>query len=574
MVYPVFEIKSISDRCQRDIDKYKNEILKGDNTIIQQLGLQLVTDINQLNTKEKMQQCIDVLKNKMQEISGKDMSDFNYSHDIKTYDDSTKNKLWIIRTYIFYQLLIFATLIMTNKDIYNSVFPQQSRTFRPDVTAELPNFKMGIFGSITPTSDIDIGIQYSGEKENFVALDYVVSIFEDMFIQFLGRTSLDLDIETYGDMMTLPNLELHDEQHADVFYLNTFDFVVGDFIEMLPYVGASILRNYITAYQDLGYSNEELKEKIKNFNWDEAFDYFYDISPKFKKIYDSYSQQLYGRDQWKEEAKNMVLDYFGNPYEDSRKKYYQYVKEAEESLQKVKGLIFHHKENLTDHIETNDILTIMKNIAKSLVYRAESYTCAPTVLHVVRVLQANKDSPLDYDTTVPVCIFPDKEAICELGSFGYIISMMEQLGYIYRFQITYCDRLLKKDGNCDKNDHFNKEKCEAKSKKYTDRLNDAIKLYNSNLINNIKKDKQKRSSTNSNSAETVQNEFKNSNLKSNPFDEEEDGPQGEEKMSSNSEGKQNGGKRNRKTKRRYKNKKKTKRRKHSSRKIRKHKTKK
>ena len=56
--------------------------------------------------------------------------------------------------------------------------------------------------------------------------------------------------------------------------------------------------------------------------------------------------------------------------------------------------------------------------------------------------------------------------------------------------------------------------CEAKSKKYTDRLNDAIKLYNSNLINNIKKDKEKRSFTNSNSAETVRNEFKNSNLKS------------------------------------------------------------
>lgn len=567
MVYPVFEIDSISDRCQKDIDKYKKEILKGDNTIIGQLGLQLVTDMNQLNTKEKMQQCMNVLKNKMEEISGKNMSDFNYSHHIKTYDDTTKNKLWIIRTYIFYQLLIFATLIMTNKDIYNSVFPQQSRTFRPDITEELPNFKMGIFGSITPTSDIDIGVQYSGEKENFVALDYVVSIFEDMFIQFLGRSSLDLDIETYGDMMTLPNLELHDEKHDDVFYLNTIDFEVTDFIEMLPYVGASILRNYITAYQDLGYSNQKLIEKINNFNWDEAFDYFYDISPKFKKIYDSYSQQLYGRDEWKKEAQNMVLDYFSNSYEVSRQKYYQYVKEAEQSLQKVKGLIFHHKENLTDHIERKDILPIMTNIAKSLVYRAESYTCAPTVLHVVRVLQANKDSPLDYDTTIPVCIFPDKEAICELGSFGYIISMMEQLGYIYRFQITYCDRLLKKDGNCDKNDHFNKEKCEAKSKKYTDRLNDAIKLYNSNLINNIKKDKQKRSSTNSSSVKTVQDEFKNSNLKSNPFDE-----QGvEEEKTGNS---LTGGKRNRKTKRRYKNKKKTKRRKHSSRKIRNKKTKK
>ena len=77
--------------------------------------------------------------------------------------------MWIIRTYVFYELLIFLSITLTNKEIYNKIYDDTGKgtendnilNFRQDISSELNNFKMGIYGSLTPTSDIDIGIQYS-----------------------------------------------------------------------------------------------------------------------------------------------------------------------------------------------------------------------------------------------------------------------------------------------------------------------------------------------------------------------------------------------------------------------------
>jgi predicted nucleotidyltransferase len=75
---------------------------------------------------------------------------------------------------------------MNNESLFNDVYSKNSqivptRIFRGDVKPELENYKMGIFGSLTPTSDIDIGVQYSGEIIGLIGLSYIVSIFEDLF---------------------------------------------------------------------------------------------------------------------------------------------------------------------------------------------------------------------------------------------------------------------------------------------------------------------------------------------------------------------------------------------------------
>jgi len=107
----------------------------------------------------------------------------------------------------------------------------------------------------------------------------------------------------------------------------------------------------------------------------------------------------------------------------------------------------------------------MKNIAHALVYRAESYTCAPTVMHVVRVLQANKDNPNKYVNLQPGYCLTNKftDAYCNIGIFGYLMSMYEQLGYIYRFHLNYCET----------ND-YNEIKCDKKYEKYNYRFKHAI----------------------------------------------------------------------------------------------------
>jgi hypothetical protein len=115
----------------------------------------------------------------------------------------------------------------------------------------------------------------------------------------------------------------------------------------------------------------------------------------------------------------------------------------------------------------------MQKISHALVFRAESYTCAPTIMHVVRVLQASKDLQEKYKTITPTwCTkYPaiaDETVICKIGRFGYLMSMLEQLGYMYRFHLTYCND----------NDHKDSEKCNKKIDKYQKRLNDAIMRYN------------------------------------------------------------------------------------------------
>jgi hypothetical protein len=96
------------------------------------------------------------------------------------------------------------TEMMNDEGLFNEVYQYSTsngitprRFFRKDIVAELKNYKMGIFGSITPSSDIDLGVQFSGFN-SLVGLAYVVSVFEDSFLIFTGKSSLKFDIETYA----------------------------------------------------------------------------------------------------------------------------------------------------------------------------------------------------------------------------------------------------------------------------------------------------------------------------------------------------------------------------------------
>ena len=92
----------------------------------------------------------------------------------------------------------------------------------------------------------------------------------------------------------------------------------------------------------------------------------------------------------------MVKTYASCDYEHARQIYYELVGDAEKSIKNIKDKIMR---NVAP--SKNEILNTMMKISKSLIFRAESYTCAPTVMHVVRVLQANKDHPLKYPTLSP-----------------------------------------------------------------------------------------------------------------------------------------------------------------------------
>jgi hypothetical protein len=490
MVYPVFEENSIINRCKSDLEQF-----------LAQYPLQetFTLELNSSNYTifEDMKNAIQPLIQKLEITSDKNLINFNYVHDIINYDKNIQTKLWIVRTYLFYQILIFATKMMNNESLFSDVYNKNSqivptRIFRGDIKPELENYKMGIFGSLTPTSDIDIGVQYSGEIIGLIGLSYFVSIFEDLFLIFFNKNTLDFDIEMYADMMTLPNPHKNDTEHPDIFYLDTMNFNIDDFNEMLPYAGASILRNYVDAMIDLG--NNNIEQNIGSFNYNMIYNYF----PNFRELFNDDVQNLFSKNNWKNEASNMIKDYMTHDYNYGREKYYKLVNDAEITQQDAKVIINNVDKNHATFLNTRLILDIMKKIGKALVYRAESYTCAPTVMFVVRILQATKGDLSKYKTQTPVlCNFPLTNAICGIGRYGYIMSMLEQIGYLIRFDITYCEKK-----------HYNAEKCNKKKIKYGERLDYALELYKHPI-------KTKRNAIGNLRSESLKTEFEKNNINDN-----------------------------------------------------------
>jgi hypothetical protein len=314
------------------------------------------------------------------------------------------------------------------------------------VVKELESFKMGIFGSLTPTSDIDLGIQYSGETLQRPALAYIVAAFESLFFIFTGKSSLAFDIETYADMMTIPNPNTSSSTtNPDMFYLNSSNFTEMHFLKMLPYAYNSIARNILLAYD----------KKLPNSSSE-----FQVISIYTQPIIDPRIRGDLSQPELLDQAIQRMHAFLKLQVQDARKAYYEKVEAAEASKMKlVKDDKLH---------DTDRICETMTLIGEALGYRMESYICAPTVIHVVRILQASKNSLLKYNTNQPMQLCQGEvqylDPFCSIGYYGFLLSMMEQIGYLHRFDVTYC-----------RGAHSDAEKCKKKKDKYKARYDNVFK---------------------------------------------------------------------------------------------------
>lgn len=479
--YPCLTSVSIQARCRSDLTKFK--------TLYPEVDISVYSlPSGPAGTVEELKSRIKKITDQISTISKTPFGTFDYPHDIKTFDDATQKQLWCLRTLLFYQLLLNATEMMNNEGLFNAVYQETGikRTFRPDVVPDLKNYKLGIFGSITPASDIDIGIQYSGFNE-LIGLSYVVSVFEDSFLIFTGgKNSLMFDIETYGDLVTFP--DVRDKPLAestgrpecvnvrDVFPFDISAFNYPEFASILPEVLAGILRNYVIAKKTtLGADAvANITELVNQFDIDD----FLKVTAEktgtnmFDFLKKEVPSDAQGEIQEKltnvlAQAKDITIKYMSSSYADSREEYYNLVQTAEESLLNAKKTYF---DTNVVKMTNDELVNAVKSVSNALVFREESYTNPATVMHVVRVLQANADNPKKYETVEPSYCVTNQltDAYCNVGKYGYIISMFEQLGYIYRFHITYCVS--------DQPGHYDAKKCDAKTKKYMDRFQNAMKL--------------------------------------------------------------------------------------------------
>ena len=289
-------------------------------------------------------------------------------HDIQKYSLEEQKKIWTTRELILAYFLIYLLKAQTSGLIKRQAPPG----------FDITDYTLNMFGSNKPTSDIDISVE--GPKAS-----YLIAIFEDTWVEVIGSPPGQLDIELYGDF-----LMVMDDTNKPAF-LNSREFN-DSATEILPYVGASILRNTSTLDFQL------LNQFIVNY-------------PEVPELQNA---------QWKINAEKLISEAGAYNSTGYREAYYKLLGEAEDL--KVAALN-------SNETQKQRHLKIFLLLCKANIYRSENYILPSTVIYVVRDIQA-KSPGAEKSQCSP---YHARLASCALGPFTYLCSAMEQIGYMERF---------------------------------------------------------------------------------------------------------------------------------------------
>jgi hypothetical protein len=286
---------------------------------------------------------------------------------IKYYKEPQQWEFWVARELIFAKVLLYILRAVGAGTIKRP----------PPNGFNLDDYTLNMFGSSKPTSDIDVSVE--GPRAS-----YLIAILEDTWLELTGQATRRWDVEFYGDF-----LMLYEDTPKETF-LNSRNFS-GAAEKILPYVGASILRNTPSLNFPL----------LDNFiaNSDVA---------------------ILKTDNWKAAAETLMKEVNSLDYAAARETYYKYLGDAEDL--KASPL----KSGETDEQRH---LAVFLSLAHANLFRAENYVLPSTVIHIVRDIQAKSPTPQD-DQCLPYHV---KLASCALGEFTYLCSALEQIGYMQRF---------------------------------------------------------------------------------------------------------------------------------------------
>lgn len=451
-------------------------------------------------------------------------------------DSLIKCKLWILRTYLLYSILHLAHDVISNIDnsyeryyknatIYSgSGNPEKftidytnnysntsntSNTRNTIIGGQIQFYKIGIFGSMSATSDIDIGLQYCNpDPDSFEpGLAYIIKIIEDLFIIYTGCKSLDFDIELYGNIIFMQD----PMKCKDIYYLDTSELHTDKegYKQLLTMACVSILRNYYADSKTKPHIDpEKIQSKIIEDSENVIHMYYNSINNKnytiptdnsitihtyldnaltqpVKNIFGDFElvAEVADRDIWKDAIKEFSNYKYGKTgkertYDAKRALYYTSLLEGDKVRKDVYGMVISKKAAITLQEKIDCILAEATTQAK----REESYLLAPTIMHVVRTLQQKEselkqslptaklaDEVVKYQTDLVECSAETatgtkpKDAKCNIGKYGYYLSILEQLGYMIRFYNKYCT-----------GDPKSRLDCTGKLKKYGERYADAL----------------------------------------------------------------------------------------------------
>jgi hypothetical protein len=405
---------------------------------------------------------------------------YNYLEYINSStNNENKKKIWLLREWLLYQILHITSIVITNEKFFEKIFHNNKINIFRDMNRTLKGYKLGIYGSKKITSDIDVGIYYdSNISQNGIqyvspengGTAYIVSILENIFYIFLGVSSITLDIEFYADYTIT-----RDKLGKEIFYIDTSTFTVDNFIIILPILYAGIARNYIFAIQ---YINKLLQLQLQydvnvlinlftnKYVW--GLNENHTVAIAFKQFIGDILPKLYNSEEIKiiKAGFQLALDYTNIEETKKTDVYYKKSSNAEVALQNYLENVNKYNEN-TKNMELAKLIDLIGN---ALICREESYITPMTVMDVVYDGQKFKRSEKAY--TKGFCDIPGNKDFmyCLLGKFGYICSMMEQLGYLFRYFLIYSNNNSIK---------LNENHSTPKLNKYLIRFNDALSKYNS-----------------------------------------------------------------------------------------------
>jgi hypothetical protein len=287
---------------------------------------------------------------------------FDDWHDVPSLPEAEQKQLWSFRQWLFCQILIYCAL--TYKDA--------------------ASVKLQMFGSGTPTSDIDVSVE-SPRASQFI------KAVESAWKQLTTEPTTKFDVEFYGDFLMF----LDEKGENNFLNSRKLPEIPEAQNHILAFVGVSILRNAGTL----------------------SFPQLDDFIASHPQVADN---------GWKQEALSIFETYKNMSEEQRQEQYYTLLQKAEEQRDTLR----------TPGLSPQQINTITYDIFMALcnanIYRSENYILPSTVIHVVRDIQAKAPMPTNRNRNCP--LFKSKIASCPMGIFTYLCSAMEQLGYMKRFE--------------------------------------------------------------------------------------------------------------------------------------------
>lgn len=406
---------------------------------------------------------------------------------------------------------------------------------------DLQKYKISNFGSATPTSDIDASIQYDGQGEPHIS--FLLSLIEDTYLYLFGISCLQLDIEFYDSYIskcesikdTNPTQSTSSTTSCNETYIVDGRIEKNGYDTLLEYAAASMIRNVYIALNDNaecktllrsreGSTNQNTKiiplfdnddyelwiNILKVINPDLVSSTKSDNPPSidteevntlltmlstindpdhikaisdfckffYKKLFPDISHDEIINSSFMI-AKTKVDKYFYDEnhfvksYDAQRTLYYTDLRKSEEAI----------------NSDSKDKISRIAAFSESQIYRQEGYVSVLTVMHIPRYYQKcgiqSKNPVTDIQGCSETCNIEDKLKFeipsCLLDEYAYKISMVEQLGFMLRFAVSYIlsiHQLSLKDKDAQTNIDTEKSKLlvkyTKKIQKYNDRYDHAL----------------------------------------------------------------------------------------------------